>query len=412
MKIKSVLICLFTACIFFTTYAGNPVSSESAENNNTLKHIGKAWFDKIHIGGYMQVRYNKLLETNPDLKCEQCDENWGGDEGGLSLRRLRFKIYGQISSRVYFYIQPDFAKSVGEAHHVGRIKDAYIDVGLDYDNEFRFRIGQSKVPFGFENMQSSSNRLPLDRNDALNSGVKDERDLGVFFYWAKRETRDLMKQMKKKHLKHSGDFGVFAFGIYNGQTANHMDENNAFHVVSRFSYPIKLSNGQIIEPGIQAYSGKYVLPEVSEGVTVNTNHEYIDQRIAASFVLYPQPFGIQAEYGYGRGPEFNPSNQAIEVQHLNGGYVTFSYYLRKWDQTFIPFVRAQYYDGGKKHELDARSYTVKEIEMGIEWHPFEVYKHFELVAQYTLSQRRFEDFELPENMQQGGLLRIQAQVKF
>lgn len=68
------------------------------------------------------------------------------------------------------YIQPDLSKSVGESIHVARIKDAYLDVGLDADNEFRVRIGQSKVPFGFENMQSSSTRLPLDRNDAINSG--------------------------------------------------------------------------------------------------------------------------------------------------------------------------------------------------------------------------------------------------
>ena len=139
------------------------------------------WFDKIHLGGYMQVRYNGLFQTNPELECEQCDEAWGGEENSLSLRRLRFKLYGQIHPRVFFYFQPDFAKSIGESHHVGRLKDAYFDLGLDRDNEFRLRIGQSKVPFGYENMQSSSQRLPLDRDDALNSGVKDERDVGVFF---------------------------------------------------------------------------------------------------------------------------------------------------------------------------------------------------------------------------------------
>ena len=130
------------------------------------------WYDNIHIGGYMQLRYDNLFETNENLDCEQCDENWGLEGGGLSFRRLRFKIKGQITPRIFFYFQPDFAKSIGEEHHVGRLKDAYIDVGLDSKNEYRIRIGQSKVPFGFENMQSSSNRLPLDRDDALNSAVK------------------------------------------------------------------------------------------------------------------------------------------------------------------------------------------------------------------------------------------------
>ena len=228
--------------------------SAQQKSDSTIIPTTKKWHEKISFGGYMQVRYNKLLETNSMLKCEQCDENWGGDGGGLSLRRLRFKFYGQISPRMYIYIQPDFSKSVGESIHVARVKDAYFDLGLDKHNEFRLRIGQSKVPFGYENLQSSSIRLPLDRNDGLNSGIKDERDLGVFFYWSSKEKKHLMKDLKKQKLKHSGDFGLFAFGIYNGQTANHPDKNDKFHVVSRFSYPMKVGN-QIIEACIQAYIG-------------------------------------------------------------------------------------------------------------------------------------------------------------
>ncbi|WP_339680500.1 porin [Cyclobacterium marinum] len=370
------------------------------ENNG-----GDRWYDKIHFGGYMQVRYNKLLETNPNLGCEQCDEYWGGAGGGLSLRRVRFKFYGQISPRVFMYIQPDLSKSVGESIHVARIKDAYLDVGLDADNEFRVRIGQSKVPFGFENMQSSSTRLPLDRNDAINSGVKDERDVGVFLYWASKEKRTLMKELKS--YKHSGDFGVFALGFYNGQTANHPDLNNEFHLVSRFSYPIEIGN-QVVEPGIQAYSGKYVITEHSPEIKVNTDG-YLDQRAALSFLLYPKPFGIQAEYNVGRGPEYDHASNSIKVKHLEGGYATLSYMVNRGETLFTPFVRFQYYDGGKKHELDARSYTVKDTEIGIEWSPFD---HFELVAEYAISDRRYEDYELQDNHQTGSLMRFQAQLKF
>jgi hypothetical protein len=352
----------------------------------------------------MQIRYNGLFQTNSDLECEQCDEAWGGEESSLSLRRLRFKIYGQIHPRVFFYFQPDFSKSVSGAHNVGKLKDAFVDLGLDKNNEFRLRIGQSKVPFGYENLQSSSQRLPLDRDDALNSGLKDERDLGVFFYWANKEKRALMSELKKDGMKHSGDFGVFAFGIYNGQTANHPDQNGKFHVVTRFSLPIEIGN-QVIEPGIQAYRGKYVLPETSPELNIQEEREFLDQRAAVSFVLYPKPFGIQAEYMIGQGPEFNKDTQQIEFQNLQGGYVTFSYFKGE----FIPFTRLQYYDGGKKHELDARSYTVKELELGLEWQPN---KAFELVTMYTFSNRRYEDFQLQDNHQSGSLLRIQAQLNF
>jgi hypothetical protein len=89
---------------------------------------------------------------------------------------------------------------------------------LSFDTKFRLRVGQSKVPFGFENLQSSQNRLTLDRNDAL-SAVANERDLGAFFYWAPSKIRERFAMLVKDGYKGSGDYGVFAFGVYNGQTS-------------------------------------------------------------------------------------------------------------------------------------------------------------------------------------------------
>lgn len=371
----------------------------------------KKWFETFSIRGYVQARYNRLLETNPNLGNEQGDRSWGKN-GGFFLRRTRIIFFGQISKQVYFYIQPDFASSASSsALHFGQLRDAYIDVGVDAKNEFRFRIGQSKVPYGFENMQSSQNRIPLDRNDALNSAVSNERDIGVFFYWAPEKQRALFSSLVRDGLKGSGDYGVFALGAYNGQTANRPEQNDQLHVVTRFSYPMAVGN-QIIEPGIQAYTGKYVVTreQTSAGAKFSQDRNYLDQRIAGTFVLYPKPFGILAEYTLGKGPEFNPVTDSIETRSLHGGYITLSYMLKnKQEQIFIPFVRGQYYNGGKKHELDARSYRVRELEIGIEWQPV---KQFELVAMYTISSRRYEDFVLQNNLQRGSLLRIQAQLNF
>jgi hypothetical protein len=151
------------------------------------------------------------------------------------------------------------------------------------------------------------------------------------------------------------------------------------------------------------------LLSTSKDVKKVANLEYLDQRVAASFILYPKPFGIQAEYNVGRGPEFNKLTDSIEVRNLQGGYITLSYLFKAKDQVFIPFARLQYYKGGKKHELDARSYEVNELELGIEWQPS---KYFELVAMYTMSQRRFEDYTVKDNFQKGNLLRLQAQINF
>jgi hypothetical protein len=120
--------------------------------SDTVKSIVKSegttklnWYDNIQIRGYLQVRYNRLLETNPDLKCEQCDKSWG-ENGGFFIRRARMIFSGQISKRVYFYVQPDFASSAGTTGHIVQLRDAYFDLGLDKDNQFRIRLGQSKVP--------------------------------------------------------------------------------------------------------------------------------------------------------------------------------------------------------------------------------------------------------------------------
>ena len=374
----------------------------------TKSNSTKKWFESINIRGYAQVRYNGLLQTNEDLECEQCDKSWGG-ENGFFFRRVRLIIYGQVNPRVYFYIQPDFASApVSTNLNFAQLRDAYFDVGIDKENQFRLRIGQSKVPFGFENMQSSQNRLPLDRADAMNSAVSNERDLGVFFYYAPKKIRQRYSSLVSEGLKGSGDYGVIGLGIYNGQTANKPELNTNRHVVARISYPFAIKN-QIIEPGIQAYKGVYTLSTLSSGVKSNIDKSYLDERIGATFVLYPKPFGILAEYNVGTGPEFDKLSDSITNQRLSGGFITASYKIDFKSQILIPFVRYQKYDGGKKHELDARSYKVEELEIGAEWQPN---KNFELVVMYTMSSRRFEDFAKQDNYQRGNLIRIQAQVNF
>ncbi|HEY0054354.1 MAG TPA: porin [Pedobacter sp.] len=364
------------------------------------------WYEKISLRGYTQVRYNRLLETNSDLQCEQCDRSWGGT-GGFFLRRIRLIFSGQVSDRLYFYIQPDLASSADANNlNFAQIRDAYFDLGLDAKNEFRLRFGQSKIPFGFENLQSSQNRLPLDRNDALNSAASNERDLGIFFYWAPKKIRERFANLVSSGLKGSGDYGVFAFGAYNGQTANRNEVNDQPHIISRLSYPIKLGK-QIIEPGLQGYHGKYIVSTLTSGLKTPT--QFIDQRAAATFVLYPQPFGLQVEYNIGTGPEYSTATKIIEQKRLEGGYALASYAHRFKNQLLIPFIRYHFYDGGKKFERDARSYNVNELEVGTEWQPF---KNFELVTMYTISKRRFEDATKPINTQEGRLLRIQFQFNY
>jgi hypothetical protein len=361
---------------------------------------------KLELSGYMQFRYNRLLETNPDLRCEQCDRSWGAP-GGFSFRRIRIRFAARVHPRVYVYIQPDFAS---DGPNLAQICDAYMDIGLDDENQFRFRLGQSKIPYSFESMQSSQRRLPLDRNDALNSSHANERDLGVIFFWTPPEIRKLFSRLTSEGLKGSGNYGVAAFGVYNGQLANQPELNDNPYWVARLCYPFQLGR-QIWEPTLQAYTGRYMLEasRITTGVAARDDLSYVDQRVAVSSVLYPQPFGLQAEWNWGQGPEYDPQTNSIGTRPLHGGYVLASYRMLFRDMELFPFVRWQYYDGGKKHERDARSHEVQEWEFGVEFQP---YRALEIVVMWTHSARRFEDGLLPQNFQRGSLLRFQFQANF
>jgi len=380
--------------------------------------VEEHWYDRISLRGYAQIRYNGLFSTNDKVSCEQCDRSWGTTStapdakanNGLFIRRARLVFSGQVHPNVFFYFQPDFASSPATGiQNFVQIRDLYFDLSFDKKREYRVRVGQSKIPYGFENMQSSSQRLALDRNDAMNSAILNERDLGVFFYWAPAEIRERFAMLVKDGYKGSGDFGVFAFGVYNGQIANKLDGNRDLNVVARVTYPFVIGS-QIIEPGIQAYTGKWAFTgEISPGVIVNDPQYVKDQRVGATFVLYPKPFGIQTEYNIGRGPRYNTLTNTVDETDLNGGYVLFNYKLDLKKQHIYPFAKFQYYDGGKKYEKDARSYVVRDYEIGIEWQPI---KAFELTAEYVIADRTFEDSALPINRQQGNLLRLQAQFNF
>jgi hypothetical protein len=369
------------------------------------------WFDKYSIRGYMQFRENNVINTNSKYTCDQCDKSIGPNDK-FFLRRMRVVISGNVNDRVYIYLQPDFASSTssGDTNNLAQLRDAYFDVALDSEKKNRFRTGLSKVPYGFDNLQSSQNRLDFDRDDAINSCCSNERDIGITYYWARPYIRERLAELVSSGLKGSGDYGEFGLGMYNGETLNVTSANEHFHYVSRYTYPFKLRNGQFIETSIQGYWGKYTVQKLSSSTITRKDALYDDNRIALSLIVYPQPIGFQTEYNWGTGPEYNPANKTIEQKALNGGYALLNYRARPFHGViFHPYSRLTYYDGGKKFEQDARKYRVIEGDFGIET---QFGKSFELTPQYQQGYRLFEDGGKPNNQQKGTLLRMQLQYNY
>jgi hypothetical protein len=368
----------------------------------------KKWFDKISIRGYTQMRYSYLTDEN-DLRSEY-DSSIGNNTGFL-LRRVRLVISGDITDWLSIYFQPEFGATSGTGNNnFAQLRDAYADIFLPFlskDKEFRIRAGQSKVPFGFENLQSSQNRLAFDRSDGINSAVNGERDLGFFLYYTPVDTRKVFKRLVDSGLKGSGDYGVLGVGVYNGQTINVTEANDDKHVVLHATYPFELPYGQVVQVGVDAYRGLInvnngaigaVTPTRPDGGNIN------DERIGAHFVLYPQPFGLQAEWNWGRGPELNAAQTALQEGSLQGGYVQAMY---KWDDA-IPYVRWQEYNGGKKHRTNSPFNVVRELEVGLE---YQFSKALELTVAYAWVKRT-DTQNAPYPIRDGEILRTQLQWNF
>lgn len=374
------------------------------------------WYDHIRIDGYMQLRFTEQLNDAAEGLDVPNDKSVKSTEG-LVLRRGRIKVTGDVNSRVHIYTQLDVQGSTGGSSLSLQARDFYADLDIDDIGEHRVRAGLSKVPFGWSNMQSSQNRLAMERPDALNSAVEGERDYGVYYMWAAKERRDIYKALLKEGLKGSGDYGVFTAGVFNGQGLNKSDLNGEPHLLARLNYPWKTESGQYYEAGVGGYAGKYVIgnaaiaPAVGgPAMTPLGGTEFRDERAFATFVMYPQPFGIEAELTYGNGPQLTSNRDRIGVSDLFGGYVTASYRIRAEGYEIIPFLRWNYYEGARKFATNAPRDKVNEFDLGTE---FQFGKAWELTLSYTYTKERTNTSAAPyRDVEDAHRIAAQLQVNF
>ena len=405
---------------------------QQTKKSSEKKSADKKWYDRLSIRGYTQLRWNEILNTSPGSATPHFtnDRSIGEDQSFL-IRRARIILSGDVSDRMYVYIQPDFAVTPSgstDAIHFASLRDWYADVYLDDDKVHRLRIGLSKVPYGWESLQSSSNRLALERSDAINSAVRNERDLGVFYYWTPEPAQQFFKDVLDQGLKGSGNYGVLGIGIYNGQGGSLAEQNDDIHGIARLTLPYRFDGGQCLEAGIQGYIGRYTVlssPIRPLGVGGSTRplnaletggqRGVLDERLAGTVVWYPQPIGFQAEWNVGRGPGLNDTQTAIVERALYGGYLQTMAKIdtRNWGTVF-PYLRWVYFQGGYRSERNAPFSQVDEWELGTEW---QINPQMELTTAYLLTDRTNTtafDVAGVRSYQQfnGSVLRFQFQFNF
>ena len=172
-------------------------------------HKSKPWYEKMSLRGYSQIRFDRSIqwdreEADPWMFS---DRFINGNAENFGIRRARLIFSSDVSDHLFVYIQPEFAGSTSPSSnstYFAQLRDLYGDVYIDKTKVHRFRVGLSKVPYGWENMQSSQNRVPLDRAVSINTGVSpNERDLGVFYYFTPVAKQKLLKELVDGGLKGS-----------------------------------------------------------------------------------------------------------------------------------------------------------------------------------------------------------------
>jgi hypothetical protein len=140
-----------------------------------------------------------------------------------------------------------------------------------------------------------------------------------------------------------------------------------------------------------------------------------EDRAAVHAVLFPQPFGLQAEWNWGAGSTLNTTANKIERQNLEGGYVQAMY---KIDDVFgtkgtiFPYVKWQTYNGAWKAAANAPRVQVDEVEAGVE---YQINKALELTVAYsTMSRTNVADAAKADFLKQatGDMIRTQLQFNY
>ena len=392
------------------------------------------WYERIRISGYVQLRFS--LNENPMMDIPLGDKNATANPVSFYFRRIRMPIQGQISDRLAFYLQPAMEGTGFDTGSSFDLVDAFGDFFITKNKQYRLRFGLHRAPNAFDTYRSSSQRQELDRAESIQSGTPGERDLGISFMWTSRVAQQRFAQLATYH-NGPGDYGNFAIMVYNGQTRNKPELNADKHVGIRLAHPFELPNGRLVELGMQAYRGQFVVSGSGVGTAPGQGivsvcpyafHQYgssntktgcqvRDERFTAYFWTPTQPWGLLAEYTIGRGPQRDATGVIRETQ-LYGYYVQPYYTWRYSDVGMLTgYFRYNAYYGGIKtiNAVDGRSHTVN---AGLVWEPD---THWRFVIEYMF-KNGLNTFQTspgvnlvapnPQAEFNGNLLRFQAQWFF
>jgi hypothetical protein len=203
--------------------------------------------EKVKVSGYVQAQFtsDQAASTETDFR----------------VRRARLKIEAPVTAMAALTLQVDATRSV-------ELKDAYLDLGRSTD-AWRVRVGQSKVPFMYEVLESSSSRLEPERTALAAILFPGERDQGV---WVQL----------KNALGDSIPGATLDFGFQNGNGANAADNNDNKDIVARLRVPIGNSPPDKDTEADSVYVG-YLNGELTNSSGVTTDKAFVGGGVSKVF---------------------------------------------------------------------------------------------------------------------------------
>ncbi len=387
---------------------------------------GPRWYERIRITGYVQMRYSMINNGKCDISLS--DTNACTNPQEIYLRRIRMVFSGQVSERLFFYLQPAFE---GDGFNTGNsvdLVDAFADYMVTKDRQHRLRFGMHRVLNSFDTFRTSGQRQELDRHESIQSGAPGERDLGVSYYWTSEIAQQRYQTLTQYH-NGPGDYGNFGIMVYNGQGRNKAELNANKGVSVRLAHPFELPNGRLVEVGAHGYYNQFVAQSsgavvigAPNSTTANTRCyrnllgnggcQVLDERVNMYLWTPPQPWGIMAEYTFGRGPE-RDNVGILRPQDLHGGYVQGNYTWRySYTGLLTPYVRWGEYYGGNKNSQGV-AYLTRNVNVGLVWEPD---THWRFVAEYLFKHGNNQQsnsgalaFGQPQDTFNADIIRFQVQ---
>ena len=265
------------------------LEKEMADKESREKKEHKGGFEMPKISGFVQGMYQANLDEEGTLI-----------DNTLRMRRVRLSVDGTLFKGLTYKIQGDFSRSP-------MLVDAYVKYKVC--DAFAIQLGQFKTPFSIESPINPVNLEIFDYGESVQKlvGYSDVcgvgslgRDLGLM------ATGDLFPVKGEEGIKYH--VVNYAIGVFNGNGANQLDNNNRKDIVGRLE----------VHPVLKALtlSGSYYYGKYTKDDNVNCARnrwavgaqyndgklvlrgEYISGKTGYAPTVIPEDLGYYNSNGY------------------------------------------------------------------------------------------------------------------